>query len=38
VNGPPIRGLASMAVSPDGLRLAILADRWVDLLPLPPLP
>jgi hypothetical protein len=38
VNGPPIRGLASMTVSPDGLRLAILADRWVELLPLPPLP
>jgi len=38
VNGPPIRGLASMAVSPHGLQLAILADRWVELLRLPPLP
>jgi hypothetical protein len=37
VKGPLIKDLTLFAVSPDGLRLAILNDDYVEVLRLPPL-
>jgi hypothetical protein len=37
LKGPPLKDLALFAVSPDGLRLAILSDESVEVVRLPPL-